>query len=100
MSDTIMVYSDLPAKSLDLLLCLLEKEMDSHDTPNEGILDNGIEVFTAEEVTETWELLKAAEDRMDTKLAKLGIAVIEPKEEVIDLRLGGGGFCDLWEDFD
>src|SRR6266566_5862961 len=89
--DTIMVYADLNDRDLDLILCLIEKEMDSHNDTTTGIEDeHGIELFSAEEVGEAWEKLKAAEDRMDSKTSRQAKpafeAWVEP-EPVIDMAL-------------
>lgn len=73
--DSIMVQADITSNELDLIGYLLETCVEwlyAHDTP--GIIEDNVLLWNHAELEKLWAKVEAAQDRMNTKLSKLGVA--------------------------
>lgn len=89
MKDSVMVQADITQHELDLMDYLVEQAISiilEHDL--DGIQEDGIVLWSANEIEVFWNKLEAAQARMDDKLSKLGIvedAFADAVNELIDV---------------
>lgn len=87
-----MVQADITANELDLMAYLLETTVEwlyEHDTP--GLIEDNVMLWSHKELEALWAKVEAAQERMNTKLAKHGIATtaFDMADELNDIDFGG-----------